>query len=205
MVAFEAYAVKALQLKELRRADELKLVASLSLGSGALTDVITAATLCYYLRKLKTGYKESDHLVYKLSLYAINTGALTSVMSLGALIFYDLHPRTFQFMPFCYTLSRLYAISFLCTLNTRRVIHGHGTDRETSSAHNGDYGSPNSRNQHSRRSNNILMLPTHYVSSPTKSQLEVGVYHEISVITDMGPLGDEHSNLTKGPSSPPPT
>ncbi|KAL0069442.1 hypothetical protein AAF712_003467, partial [Marasmius tenuissimus] len=52
------YAVKALRLKELRRADELKLVASLSLGSGALTDVITAATLCYYLRKLKTGYKE---------------------------------------------------------------------------------------------------------------------------------------------------
>ncbi|KAG7085325.1 hypothetical protein E1B28_002892 [Marasmius oreades] len=100
------YTVKSFMLQKLVRAEELRLIASLSLGSGALTDTITALTLCYYLRKFRTGFGQSQQLAYKLSLYAINTGLLTSVMSLGALIFYDAHPTTFQFTPFYYNLSR---------------------------------------------------------------------------------------------------
>ncbi|KAJ3985318.1 hypothetical protein F5890DRAFT_1553275 [Lentinula detonsa] len=48
-----------------------------SLGVGVLTDVITASSLCYFLNKLRTGYRQSDSLVSTLIKYAINTGALT--------------------------------------------------------------------------------------------------------------------------------
>ncbi|EEB93148.1 hypothetical protein MPER_08240, partial [Moniliophthora perniciosa FA553] len=67
------YTVQSFGLKKLMYADRLKLIATLALGTGALTDRITAFTFSYYLRKLRTGYKKSDLLVNKLSLYAINT------------------------------------------------------------------------------------------------------------------------------------
>ncbi|KAF9258571.1 hypothetical protein L218DRAFT_948290 [Marasmius fiardii PR-910] len=86
------FTAKSYALRKLMLAPRLKIIASLSLGSGALTDIITALTLCYYLRKFRTGYGQAHQLVYKLSLYAINTGTLTSIMSLGALIFVESLP-----------------------------------------------------------------------------------------------------------------
>uniref|UniRef100_A0A0W0G7A0 DUF6534 domain-containing protein n=1 Tax=Moniliophthora roreri TaxID=221103 RepID=A0A0W0G7A0_MONRR len=184
-------------LKKLMYANRLKLIATLALGTGALTDLITAFTLSYYLRKLRTGYQKSDLLVNKLSLYAINTGALTSVMSLGALIFYDIQPTTFQFLAFYFTLSKLYAISLMCTLNTRKVICGQGTDRELSTQ-TADQTLPRfivSHHSHQTRS----QLPLH-----TKSQLEIGVHHEVSVVSDVGtdsfsPVKDLASYPPKSP------
>ncbi|KAK7040659.1 hypothetical protein VNI00_009565 [Paramarasmius palmivorus] len=174
------YTVKSFGLKKLMYASRLKLIATLALGTGALTDVITAFTLSFYLRKLRTGYKKSDLLVNKLSLYAINTGALTSVLSLGALIFYNVQPTTFQFLAFYFTLSKLYAISLMCTLNTRKVVCGQGTDRELSTQGTANQTLPrfivshHSRNSHSQP------------PFQTKSQLEVGIHHEVSVVSDVG-------------------
>ncbi|KAJ7023498.1 hypothetical protein C8F04DRAFT_1193369 [Mycena alexandri] len=107
-----------------------RLLASLSLGAGVLTDIFTACALCYFLRKFRTGHKRADSLVNSLQIYAVNTGAFTAAISLLTLIFYDLRPRNFQFLAFYFILSKLYAISFLCTLNTRKVIRGKGTERE---------------------------------------------------------------------------
>ncbi|ESK86177.1 hypothetical protein Moror_10971 [Moniliophthora roreri MCA 2997] len=191
------YTVRSFGLKKLMYANRLKLIATLALGTGALTDLITAFTLSYYLRKLRTGYQKSDLLVNKLSLYAINTGALTSVMSLGALIFYDIQPTTFQFLAFYFTLSKLYAISLMCTLNTRKVICGQGTDRELSTQ-TADQTLPRfivSHHSHQTRS----QLPLH-----TKSQLEIGVHHEVSVVSDVGtdsfsPVKDLASYPPKSP------
>lgn len=38
--------------------DSLQVVASLALATGALADFLIAVALCYYLRKLRTGYRE---------------------------------------------------------------------------------------------------------------------------------------------------
>lgn len=174
------YTVKSFGVKKLMYANRLKLIATLALGTGALTDVITAFTLSFYLRKLRTGYKKSDLLVNKLSLYAINTGALTSVLSLGALIFYNVQPTTFQFLAFYFTLSKLYAISLMCTLNTRKVVCGQGTDRELSTQGTANQTLPRFIVSHHSRDSR---------SQPpfqTKSQLEVGIHHEVSVVSDVG-------------------
>ncbi|OCH91896.1 hypothetical protein OBBRIDRAFT_727911 [Obba rivulosa] len=105
-------------------------VGSLSLGLGVATDIVTAAALCYFLRKLRTGYSQDDSLVNTLTLYAVNTGILTSAVSLCTLILYDLMPDNFIFMAFYFVLSKLYANSFLATLNTRKIVRGRGTDGE---------------------------------------------------------------------------
>ena len=47
-------------------------MAIVALGLGVLTDGLTAASISWYLRRLKTGYKNSDTLVNKLILYAVS-------------------------------------------------------------------------------------------------------------------------------------
>lgn len=47
------------------------------LALAAFVDLITTATLTYYLRKNKSNFKRTRHLIQKLIFYTINTGALT--------------------------------------------------------------------------------------------------------------------------------
>lgn len=117
-----------------------------------LTDVLTSCALCFYLNKLRTGYSKSDSTVSSLTRYAVNCGVLTSAFSLATVITvsdlrfavlsstchpvltlcaqYDLLPGKFVFMSFYFIVSKLYAVSFLATLNTRTLIRGRGTDNE---------------------------------------------------------------------------
>ncbi|KAJ7607128.1 hypothetical protein DFH06DRAFT_1250304 [Mycena polygramma] len=196
-----AYTVRCFQDPFLAGLPNLKVLASFSLGAGVLTDLFTACALSFFLRRFRTGQKRADSLVNSLTIYAVNTGAFTSAISLLTLIFYDLRPRNFQFMAFYFILSKLYAISFMCTLNTRKIIRGKGTDRETP----GMSGSGNiSGNQfyisHTPRTN-ILDYRREYRStqgetsiskdpwttgSPTVRQgLEIGIHQEVSVSTDL--------------------
>ncbi|KAJ3860824.1 hypothetical protein EV359DRAFT_74996 [Lentinula novae-zelandiae] len=103
---------------------------TISLGVGVLTDIVTALALCYFLNKLRTGYRQSDSLVSSLIKYAINTGALTSVISVTTVVLYNLMPSNLIFIAVFFILSKLYAISFMATLNTRRVVRGRGTDKQ---------------------------------------------------------------------------
>ena len=58
-----------------------QIVGTMSLAFGALTDIVTAIALCYFLQGLRTGYAKDDSLVNRMTLYAINTGGLTSYVS----------------------------------------------------------------------------------------------------------------------------
>ncbi|KAJ3891392.1 hypothetical protein GG344DRAFT_65443 [Lentinula edodes] len=108
----------------------LRVLGTISLGVGVLTDIVTALALCYFLNKLRTGYRQSDSLVSSLIKYAINTGALTSVISVTTVVLYNLMPSNLIFIAVFFILSKLYAISFMATLNTRRVVRGRGTDKQ---------------------------------------------------------------------------
>ncbi|KAJ4467247.1 hypothetical protein J3R30DRAFT_3849561 [Lentinula aciculospora] len=109
---------------------QLRVYGTISLGVGVLTDIVTALSLCYFLNKLRTGYRQSDSLVSTLIKYAINTGALTSVVSVTTVILYNIMPNNLIFIAVFFILSKLYAISFMATLNTRRVVRGRGTDKQ---------------------------------------------------------------------------
>ncbi|OBZ73986.1 hypothetical protein A0H81_05980 [Grifola frondosa] len=129
-IAAFVFTVRAFQIRMLTQVADLKVIGSLSLGLGVATDVVTAASLCYFLRKLRTGYSRDDSLINSLTLYAINTGVITSAISLCTLICYDLMPDNFVFMGLYFILSKLYANSFMATLNTRKSVRGRGTDGE---------------------------------------------------------------------------
>ncbi|RDB14778.1 hypothetical protein Hypma_016442 [Hypsizygus marmoreus] len=129
---------KAFQLPSVFAVHELQTLGTISLATGVATDVVTAAALCYFLNKLRTGYKTSDSLVNSLVRYAINTGGVTSAVSLTTLVLYNINSRdNLYFVATYFILSKLYAISYMATLNTRRTVRGRGTDRQgaTSNIH----------------------------------------------------------------------
>ncbi|KIM43037.1 hypothetical protein M413DRAFT_443844 [Hebeloma cylindrosporum] len=103
---------------------------TISLGVGVCTDIVTAGALCFFLNR-------SDSLVDNLCNYAINTGVLTSTVSVATLILFNAMPaNNLYFGATYFILSKLYAISFMATLNTRRAIRGRGTDHQGATSNN---------------------------------------------------------------------
>ncbi|CAA7265487.1 unnamed protein product [Cyclocybe aegerita] len=126
-----AYTVEAFKLPSLYAVHELQTLGTISLGVGVCTDIVIAGALCFFLNRLRTGLKQSDSLVNSLSIYAINTGVVTSTVSMTVLILYNAMPtNNLYFVSVYFILSKLYAISFMATLNTRRSIRGRGTDKQ---------------------------------------------------------------------------
>ncbi|KDR82516.1 hypothetical protein GALMADRAFT_237853 [Galerina marginata CBS 339.88] len=126
-----AFAVKAFQLPSVFAVYQLQTLGTISLGVGVCTDVITAGALCFFLNRLRTGLRSSDSLVKSLRKYAINTGVLTSTVSSATVILYNASPaNNLYFIATYFILSKLYAISFLATLNTRQSIQGRGTEQQ---------------------------------------------------------------------------
>ncbi|KAJ3865422.1 hypothetical protein EV359DRAFT_80491 [Lentinula novae-zelandiae] len=127
-VYITAYEVGAFRLQNILDIAKIKVVASLALATGALADFLIAVALCYYLRKLRTGYREPDSLLNSLVQYALNTGALTSTMSILTLVLdinqYDARTSTFQYMGVYFVLSKMFAVSFMCALSTRKQVTG---------------------------------------------------------------------------------
>ncbi|KAF9242671.1 hypothetical protein BU15DRAFT_72783 [Melanogaster broomeanus] len=102
------------------------LLASISLGLGVVNDMAVAAALCFYLQSMRVNYSRVDSKITTLTIYAINTGVLTSAMSFTTLIMYDCMPNNFIFVGCYFVLSKLYAISLLATLNTRKISSDRG-------------------------------------------------------------------------------
>ncbi|KIK68371.1 hypothetical protein GYMLUDRAFT_35775 [Collybiopsis luxurians FD-317 M1] len=124
------FTVQAFQLPTVSSVAGLKVIGTAALAIGAASDIFTAAILCYFLRKLRTGQKHSDSIVANLMIYAVGTGGVTSVVSISCLILFNLMPSNLVFIAVYFVLSKVYAISFMATLNTRRAVRGKGTDRQ---------------------------------------------------------------------------
>ncbi|KAI0712261.1 hypothetical protein C8Q76DRAFT_845525 [Earliella scabrosa] len=123
------YTYQGFHLDSLANIEDMKVIGTLSLALGMATDFVIALALCYFLRRLRTGYRKDDTAVNSLIVYAISTGGLTSLNQ--AEIQYNFMPDNFIFMGMYFVLSKVYANSFLAALNTRRVSRGRGTDAET--------------------------------------------------------------------------
>ncbi|KAL0961184.1 hypothetical protein HGRIS_006155 [Hohenbuehelia grisea] len=172
-----AYTIKAFQ-GNLSSVPRLKVLASCSLGLGALTDILIALSLCYFLRKLRTGSKKSDTIVNQLTIYALNTGGVTSAISLTTLILYNIDPNSLRFVASYFVLSKLYAVSLMATLNTRKIIRGQGFDRGRGPSD----GSHTFEMVHHRSMHSPAMPSSVFL----KSQMEISVHQEVSVVADVG-------------------
>ncbi|KAF8157019.1 hypothetical protein B0H34DRAFT_481954 [Crassisporium funariophilum] len=126
----EVAAVEFLLLKRFAKFGSVKVPSIIRLSSAAVTDTAIAVSLCYFLQKKRTGFKKDDEVVNYLILFSINSGLLTSLISIASLATYLLVPRTWVYTALCFLLSRLYANTFLCSLNSRQILLSSGSDNE---------------------------------------------------------------------------
>ncbi|KAH8826956.1 hypothetical protein DL96DRAFT_1815997 [Flagelloscypha sp. PMI_526] len=92
-------------------------------GLSAGTDIIIAISMVTLLYRSKTGLSSTHTLLNKLMLYAINTGAVTSIASILTVIFTVVFGQGNMVYGAVYFMTgRLYLISMLASLNAREGL-----------------------------------------------------------------------------------
>ncbi|KAH7906532.1 hypothetical protein BJ138DRAFT_1162396 [Hygrophoropsis aurantiaca] len=102
--------------------NRFKIFAGLDLGIAALCDIAITVSLCYHFHYRKNGFKLTETLLDKLSVYSLNRGVLTFIVQLLNMVFFIASPDTDIWALFHMSLSKVYMISFLATLNRRERL-----------------------------------------------------------------------------------
>ncbi|KAJ4470677.1 hypothetical protein C8J55DRAFT_183497 [Lentinula edodes] len=95
---------------------------------GATCDIVIACAMVFYLRQSRTSIKKTNHLLRSITIFTVTTGIVSSVCAIMVLSMAAAYPGTNIELTFYFMLTRLYANSFLATLNVRDHLRelGHG-------------------------------------------------------------------------------
>ncbi|KAJ6468172.1 hypothetical protein DFH09DRAFT_1001040, partial [Mycena vulgaris] len=97
-------------------------------GASALSDIIIAVCMTYYLSKNDTGFRQTRILVSKLIRLTIETGSLTALAALATLSLSLAFPNRNYYLTPAALLPKLYANCILVVLNARiQIVGGRGT------------------------------------------------------------------------------
>ncbi|KAE9402484.1 hypothetical protein BT96DRAFT_547395 [Gymnopus androsaceus JB14] len=117
-------------------AEDLKGLSITVNALAAAGDVLIALVLCFLLQTSKTGFGRSNTILNKLTLFAVNTGLLTSLCAVASLVSILAAPDTFIYITFFFAMGRLYTNSLLATLNARNAIRRAGDNVQSTSGIN---------------------------------------------------------------------
>ncbi|KAJ7067956.1 hypothetical protein C8F01DRAFT_1246510 [Mycena amicta] len=115
-----AFTIQSMKLETWKELGQLKPLSMTVNVLAAVSDLVIAMILVYYLRRSKTGFKKSDTMISKLIVFSVSTGLLTSVCAIGSLIL--VWGETLIYVTFYFVVGRLYFNSVLATLNARKVM-----------------------------------------------------------------------------------
>ncbi|KAJ6581896.1 hypothetical protein B0H19DRAFT_928174, partial [Mycena capillaripes] len=109
-------------------------------GGSALSDIIIAVCMTYYLTKRDTGFSQTNVLLSKLTRLIIETGTFTAVVALSNLTLYLAFPDRSYFTTPGGILPKLYANTILVVLNSRiAIVGGRGADTTSGTVSNRSY------------------------------------------------------------------
>ncbi|KAI0666640.1 hypothetical protein C8Q78DRAFT_440094 [Trametes maxima] len=109
-------------------------VFTLGLVLSSVVDFLITGGLCYYLRRNRTGTGRFDHILDSVTLYTVENGLLTSVTTLVSLIFWLVKPHVLIYLGLHFAISKLYANSFLASMNARKILRAQ-SQSQSGSAH----------------------------------------------------------------------
>ncbi|KAI0755251.1 histone acetylation protein-domain-containing protein [Daedaleopsis nitida] len=143
-------------------------VTSVGLGSAAVSDILIAIAMCYYLYTKRTGLRRTDSVVTTLMVYSINSGLTTSIIASICVVTFAAMPTNFIWLSFFWIMGKCYVNSFLALLNSRESLR----DKVSAAVQLNKLNGPQS-----------LVDP----KSPSKTgRFEGGVSVQIETITDYG-------------------
>ncbi|KAJ7631638.1 hypothetical protein DFH06DRAFT_1438792 [Mycena polygramma] len=95
---------------------------TLGLSVSSAVDVLITGLLVYLFQKNRTGSGRFNHVLDKLILYGLETGSLTCLGTIIAMLLWVIPPNNLIFLGVHVVIGKLYSTSLLVTLNTRNNI-----------------------------------------------------------------------------------
>ncbi|KIJ36364.1 hypothetical protein M422DRAFT_261318 [Sphaerobolus stellatus SS14] len=102
----------------------ITIAANTTLASGLICDLFITIFTCYYLVKNKTGFAQTDNLVFRLVKCSIESAAGPTIVALINLILTNRSTNNQWFLFPNIILSHVYGCSLLYTVNARRNVAG---------------------------------------------------------------------------------
>ncbi|KAJ7467581.1 hypothetical protein FB451DRAFT_1092766, partial [Mycena latifolia] len=97
-------------------------------GASALSDIMIAVGMTYYLSKKITGFRQTHALVSKVIRLTLETGSLTALVAVTSLTLFFAFPSQAYYATAAGVLPTLYANCILVVLNARcRILGGRAT------------------------------------------------------------------------------
>ncbi|KAF8071736.1 hypothetical protein FPV67DRAFT_893955 [Lyophyllum atratum] len=115
--------------KEFSRLKEVNFISVLPFAVFAiLSDIFIATALCLLLASNRSDYEDTNTIINKLIVYAINRCILTSAVAVIEVVIFVAVPHSFYSFAFDFIIGKLYANSLLATLNSRKSLRGKGQE-----------------------------------------------------------------------------
>ncbi|EKM61271.1 uncharacterized protein PHACADRAFT_111661 [Phanerochaete carnosa HHB-10118-sp] len=92
------------------------------LSISAVLDFLIALALIFHLQKSKTGWQSMDQIIDMIVLYTVENGLITSIVAVLSLVCWVTMKNNLIFLALHFAISKLYANSFLATLNARKTL-----------------------------------------------------------------------------------
>ncbi|KAJ6483095.1 hypothetical protein C8R45DRAFT_1000562 [Mycena sanguinolenta] len=124
----------ALALSKFHTYNQLLRLSPLAIAINTLSsaaDILITLTLCYTLYKSQTKSLRNETFLNRVVLVTINTGLLTTLCAVAALISIACSPNTLIYVAFYFCIGRLYSNALLATLNSRSVVRGRIRDMDS--------------------------------------------------------------------------
>ncbi|KAH7873699.1 uncharacterized protein C8R40DRAFT_1113044 [Lentinula edodes] len=119
-------------------------------GTGTAADIFIAAAMVHLLQQARTSIKRTNNVLRAVTIFSVTTGIVTGVCAIFVLSMASAYPGTNIEVTFYFILARLYANSFLATLNVR----DHMRDR----SHSGGVITTSDFQVHPRTNNSAMQL-----------------------------------------------
>ncbi|KAF4614219.1 hypothetical protein D9613_007751 [Agrocybe pediades] len=118
-------AVHLFQKKEFSQLKEVSLSAVVPFGASTiLSDILVAASLCFLLDNNRSQFDDTNSVINRLIIFAINRCILTTAVAVVETIVFTVLPNTFYSFAIDFVIGKLYANSLLAVLNARANLRG---------------------------------------------------------------------------------
>ncbi|KAF5371827.1 hypothetical protein D9615_009571 [Tricholomella constricta] len=115
--------------REFSRLKELNFISVLPFAITAiLSDILIATALVLLLASNLSDFEDTNTIINRLIVYAINRCILTSAVAVIEVVVFVAVPNSFYSFAFDFIIGKLYANSLLATLNSRKALRGKGQD-----------------------------------------------------------------------------
>ncbi|KAF9476677.1 hypothetical protein BDN70DRAFT_154559 [Pholiota conissans] len=93
-----------------------------------ISDILIAAALCILLSSKRSSFQDTNSIVNKLIIFAVNRCILTCAMAIVEIVAFTALPNSFYSIAIDFVIGKLYANSCLAVLNARATLRPENQD-----------------------------------------------------------------------------